>query len=84
MTLRAALHRIVAGEDLNFLLTNRIPRLAFTRAMGRISKVTNPIVARPALRSSQVGRSWPVPVGWSPGSSTCATGVVARSSSTPA
>jgi phosphatidylserine decarboxylase len=48
VTLRATLHRIVASEDLNFLLTNRIPRVAFTRAMGRISKLTNPIVARPS------------------------------------
>jgi phosphatidylserine decarboxylase len=53
VTLRATLHRIVASEDLNFLLTNRIPRVAFTRAMGRISKLTNPIVARPSQNSRQ-------------------------------
>jgi phosphatidylserine decarboxylase len=46
--MRAMLHRLLRSEDLNFLLTNRIPRLALTRAMGRISKVTHPLVARPS------------------------------------
>ncbi len=35
----AALRRILAQEDLNFLLTNRIPRIALTRLMGRLSKI---------------------------------------------
>jgi phosphatidylserine decarboxylase len=35
---------IAAQEDLNFLLTNRIPRDALTRLVGRLSKIENPIV----------------------------------------
>jgi phosphatidylserine decarboxylase len=37
--------RVAAQEDLNFLLTNRIPRLALTRFMGWFSKRENPAVA---------------------------------------
>ena len=37
-------HRIAAQEDLNFLLTNRIPRDALTRLVGRLSKIENPVV----------------------------------------
>lgn len=44
MTLRSALMRVAAHEDLNFLLTNRIPRHALTRFMGWFSKRRNPIV----------------------------------------
>jgi phosphatidylserine decarboxylase len=33
-------------EDLNFLLTNRIPRLAATRLMGRISRIRSPWLTR--------------------------------------
>jgi phosphatidylserine decarboxylase len=44
MSPRAALLRIAAHEDLNFLFTNRIPRLALTRFMGRFSKVEQPLV----------------------------------------
>lgn len=44
MSLRSAIARIAAQEDLNFLLTNRIPRLALTRFMGRFSKIENPVV----------------------------------------
>ena len=33
-------------EDLNFLLTNRIPRIALTRFMGRFSQIRNPWVCR--------------------------------------
>lgn len=35
------LARLGAQEDLNFLLTNRIPRIAATRLMGRISRIRN-------------------------------------------
>ena len=42
MSLRAQLGKITANEELNFLLTNRIPRLALTRFMGRFSKIENP------------------------------------------
>jgi phosphatidylserine decarboxylase len=41
-----ALRRFFQQEDLNFLLTNRIPRIALTRAMGRLSRVRSPWLAR--------------------------------------
>jgi len=44
MSLRSALSRIAAQEDLNFLLTNRIPRHALTRFMGWFSKREEPWV----------------------------------------
>ncbi len=48
MTVRTTLHRLLLSEDINFLLTNRIPRLALTRAMGRISVIGHPLIARPS------------------------------------
>ncbi|MBP7610641.1 MAG: phosphatidylserine decarboxylase, partial [Steroidobacteraceae bacterium] len=36
--------RIAAQKDLNFLLTNRIPRNALTHLVGRLSKIENPVV----------------------------------------
>jgi phosphatidylserine decarboxylase len=42
MSARSAIMRFVAQEDLNFLLTNRIPRLALTRFMGWFSKLEIP------------------------------------------
>ena len=44
MSARSAIMRFVAQEDLNFLLTNRIPRLALTRFMGWFSKLEHPPV----------------------------------------
>lgn len=44
MSLLTALRRMAAQEDLNFLLTNRIPRAAATRFMGWLSKRENPAV----------------------------------------
>ena len=34
-----ALRRVFAQEDINFLLTNRVPRIALTRLMGRFSRI---------------------------------------------
>ena len=42
-------HRLLLQEDLNFLLTNRVPRLALTRFMGWFSKIRNPWVFRSSL-----------------------------------
>lgn len=42
----SAWRRLWQHEDLNFLLTNRIPRIALTRAMGRFSKIRSPALAR--------------------------------------
>jgi phosphatidylserine decarboxylase len=44
MNIRRWLARLGAQEDLNFLLTNRVPRIALTRFMGRFSQVEQPLV----------------------------------------
>jgi phosphatidylserine decarboxylase len=44
MTVRALISQVVAQENLNFLLTNRIPRRWLTLAVGRLSRVRNPLV----------------------------------------
>jgi phosphatidylserine decarboxylase len=44
MTLRTIIANIVQNEDINFLLTNRIPRQALTRFMGWFSKIEQPWV----------------------------------------
>ncbi len=40
---------LLLQEDLNFLCTNRIPRIFVTRMMGRISKVESPLLTRMAI-----------------------------------
>jgi len=49
MSVRSALMRAAALEDLNFLLTNRIPRHASTRFMGWFSKIEHPVVRTASL-----------------------------------
>ena len=49
MSLRSAFATIAAHEDLNFLLTNRIPRTAFTRFMGWFSKIELPVVSAASI-----------------------------------
>ena len=44
MTVKSLIAGFTQQEDLNFLLTNRIPRAALTRFMGWFSKVENPLV----------------------------------------
>jgi phosphatidylserine decarboxylase len=44
MTVKSLISSLTEQEDLNFLLTNRIPRAALTRFMGWFSKIENPIV----------------------------------------
>jgi phosphatidylserine decarboxylase len=44
MTVRGLISALTQQEDLNFLLTNRIPRAALTRFMGWFSKIENPWV----------------------------------------
>jgi len=41
-----ALRRLARHEDLNFLLTNRVPRIALTRFMGWFSQIRNPVLCR--------------------------------------
>ena len=47
--MRTGLMRLLMQEDLNFLLTNRLPRRWATRFVGRIAAIEHPLVARPAL-----------------------------------
>jgi phosphatidylserine decarboxylase len=47
--MRSMIARIVAQEDLNFLLTNRLPRRLATRFVGWFSKIENPIVSRVSI-----------------------------------
>lgn len=49
MTIRHQLLKILLQEDVNFLLTNRLPRRFATRAMGRLSKVRSPVVRGPSI-----------------------------------
>lgn len=49
MTARSTLMRLLLQEDLNFLLTNRIPRHALTRFMGWFSRIEHPLVRLPSL-----------------------------------
>jgi phosphatidylserine decarboxylase len=44
MTVKALISSLTQQEDLNFLLTNRIPRATLTRFMGWFSKIENPLV----------------------------------------
>lgn len=44
MTVKGLIATLTQQEDINFLLTNRIPRAAITRFMGWFSKIENPIV----------------------------------------
>src|SRR5271156_440026 len=44
MTVKGLISALTEQEDLNFLLTNRIPRAAVTRFMGWFSKIENPLV----------------------------------------
>jgi len=49
MTLRSELARVLQHEDINFLLTNRIPRRLATRFLGWFSQIENPLVARASI-----------------------------------
>jgi phosphatidylserine decarboxylase len=42
--LQRQLRRFALNEDLNFLLTNRVPRIALTRFMGWFSRIRQPLV----------------------------------------
>ncbi len=46
MNLRHTLQRIVLNEDLNFLLTNRVPRIGLTHFMGWWSRIRHPWVRK--------------------------------------
>jgi len=43
---RSLRERLLLQEDLNFLLTNRVPRIALTHFMGWFSKIRSPLLCR--------------------------------------
>jgi phosphatidylserine decarboxylase len=47
--MKNVLRRLILQEDLNFLLTNRVPRIALTRFMGWFSQIRQPWVARASI-----------------------------------
>lgn len=49
MTVRELIQRLVSQEDLNFLLTNRIPRIALTHFMGWLSQLRHPWLAKASI-----------------------------------
>ncbi len=49
MNFAALRDRLLLQEDLNFLLTNRIPRIAATRFMGWFSRIESPLLARASI-----------------------------------
>src|ERR1700677_3074872 len=50
MTIRSTIMKFVQQEDLNFLLTNRIPRRLLTRFTGWFSRIEQPLVRDISLR----------------------------------
>jgi phosphatidylserine decarboxylase len=50
MTIRGLIAALSQQEDLNFLLTNRIPRAALTRFMGWFSKIEQPLIRDLSIR----------------------------------
>lgn len=49
MTVKHAWRSLLVQEDLNFLLTNRVPRIALTRLMGWYSQIRSPWLARVSI-----------------------------------
>ena len=49
MTVASQLGKIFLQEDINFLLSNRIPRQLATRFIGRFSQIENPLLASAAI-----------------------------------
>ena len=54
MKIRQLRDRLLQQEDLNFLLTNRLPRIALTRFMGWFSQRRNPLVRTLSIRAWQL------------------------------
>ena len=45
MTMRSAIVKLFEQEDINFLLTNRIPRQLANRFIGWFSRIESPLLA---------------------------------------
>jgi len=54
VTIRTRLHQVLQQEDLNFLLTNRIPRRLVTQFMGWFSQIEQPLVRDASLAAWQL------------------------------
>jgi len=54
MKIRQLRDRLLQQEDLNFLLTNRVPRIALTRFMGWFSQVRQPLVRTLSIKAWQL------------------------------
>lgn len=51
MTVREGLMRVLQQENLNFLLTNRLPRRQLTRFMGWFSDIEQPVVRKVSIKT---------------------------------
>jgi phosphatidylserine decarboxylase len=49
MKIRNKFQNLLLQEDLNFLLTNRIPRITLTRFMGWWSQLRNPLIVKASI-----------------------------------
>ncbi|MEJ6008130.1 archaetidylserine decarboxylase [Paucibacter sp. AS339] len=49
MNMTISVRKMLQQEDLNFLLTNRIPRIALTRLMGKFSQIRSPLLAKMSI-----------------------------------
>ncbi|WP_294234506.1 archaetidylserine decarboxylase [uncultured Sphingomonas sp.] len=47
--MRGPIMRFFLNEDINFLVTNRLPRRFATQLVGRIARIEHPLIARPSL-----------------------------------
>ena len=54
MKIRELRDRLLQQEDLNFLLTNRVPRIALTRFMGWFSQIRQPLVRTLSIKAWQL------------------------------
>ena len=50
MSIKKTIQNLLSQEDLNFLLTNRIPRNTLTRFIGWFSKIENPLIAYASIK----------------------------------
>lgn len=47
--MRGPIMRFFLNEDINFLVTNRLPRRFATKLVGRIARIEHPLIAKPSL-----------------------------------
>lgn len=49
MNIRQSIQSLLTQEDLNFLLTNRLPRRWLTQLVGRLSKIEHPLISSASI-----------------------------------